>query len=429
MPSPKPSTAPKSTKAPSLKQRAARSKAGVRRVVRTDVPAFLILPLIAQHRRARERWDDSLIPADKAWRERHGRDTSPEVIAAAEAERDAADAAVTVAWNALFSTPPTTSAELLALLRHVQHYIKEDHDAEDAISLNEVVCAIGDAVEHLRAGSQTSPAASFTARLPDSFLIDLAPMLLPLLNEADVEWAKARALYKRAEEMCGPGPGHGSSEADRQAYIDRFDAALIATGYSAVAEANRPLFERLEAIVGPLMNVPVQTLEGLILKQRIGQTLEHYADDAACDLDKLAKAYKFGNPAPQPIPGQAMPSVEFGLSDRVDFASATLPELITLYDKARLISDVAHAASWQGCCQVRGQHNAAGDFMHWLGDALTDVESFAADEIQRRHPVSLDGRKTRLAAVAERIIFNGDDDETANFVRELATFAAEQAKD
>jgi hypothetical protein len=45
-------------------------------------------------------------------------------------------------------------------------------------------------------------------------------------------------------------------------------------------------------MVGPLMNVPAQTLEGLILKQRIGQTLEHYADDAADDLSKLVKGYK-----------------------------------------------------------------------------------------------------------------------------------------
>jgi hypothetical protein len=65
--------------------------------------------------------------------------------------------------------------------------------------------------------------------------------------------------------------------------------------------------------------------------------------------------------------------------------------------------------------------------LHWLGDALTDVESAAADELTRRQPTSMDDRATRLAAIAERIIYNGDDDETAAFVREIAAFAAEQA--
>jgi hypothetical protein len=148
---------------PTLRQRAADLKAGLSRLsgsadldqasgsVTADASDAPTLSRIAQHRIARNRWDNTLKPADKVWRKQHGLDTSTEAVAAAEAERNAADDAVTEAWNSLFATPPASSAELLALLRHAQHYVDEDHAADAAIDLSGMVRAIGDAVEALRA--------------------------------------------------------------------------------------------------------------------------------------------------------------------------------------------------------------------------------------------------------------------------------------
>ena len=139
------------------------------------------------------------------------------------------------------------------------------------------------------------------------------------------------------------------------------------------------------------------------------------------------------SPALRTQPPAGTKQASRGLVDRVDFAAATLDELHALHDTARLVGDVAHAAVWQGRCQkansgAGSNHNAAGELMHWLGDALSSVESAAADELQRRRPVKADDRQMRLAAIAERIILNDDADETRTFIRDLTAFAAEQAE-
>lgn len=125
-------------------------------------------------------------------------------------------------------------------------------------------------------------------------------------------------------------------------------------------------------------------------------------------LDVLAKAA----PLDDSIVGQ------------VEFSSATVEELSLIQEKARLLADIANASAWQGCCAG----NAAGNLMTWLGDELTVLESEAARELQRRQPTTLRDREKRLAAVAERIISNNDDVETATFIQELTAWAAEQAR-
>ena len=109
--------------------------------------------------------------------------------------------------------------------------------------------------------------------------------------------------------------------------------------------------------------------------------------------------------------------------DQVDFASADIDELRALHERVRELSNVAYGMASQGCCEG----NAAGSLLHWLADELTTVEGHAGAELQRRQPTGFWDQRTRLGAVAERIIQNGDVTETATFIRELATWAAEQA--
>ncbi|WP_267428753.1 hypothetical protein [Methylobacterium sp. GC_Met_2] len=110
--------------------------------------------------------------------------------------------------------------------------------------------------------------------------------------------------------------------------------------------------------------------------------------------------------------------------DQVDFAAADINELRALHERARELSNVAYAMSAMGCCE----NNAAGRLLHWLADELTTVEGKASAEMRSRQPTSLWDQRARLGTVAESIIENGDVTETATFIQELATWAAEQAQ-
>ena len=110
--------------------------------------------------------------------------------------------------------------------------------------------------------------------------------------------------------------------------------------------------------------------------------------------------------------------------DQVDFASADLNELRSLHDRARELSNVAYAMSAMGCCE----NKAAGRLLHWLADELTTVEGKAAAEMRSRQPTGFWDQRARLGMIAESIIENGDTTETATFIQELATWAAEQAE-
>ena len=180
------------------------------------------------------------------------------------------------------------------------------------------------------------------------------------------------------------------------------------------------------------MNVPVQTLEGLILKQRIGQTLSHFEYGAAKDLGKLAKAYRPGPPVSRATPAPAPSRPQGSLVDQIDFTITSLADLRSLHDIADEVSTFAYALVWTGRCHTRGwnntrnpadQHNAAGKLMQWLGDALTDVEREAAEEAQRRAPADSSERETRLSMLAGTTINNGDPDEIEAFARELLAHA------
>lgn len=116
--------------------------------------------------------------------------------------------------------------------------------------------------------------------------------------------------------------------------------------------------------------------------------------------------------------------------DQIDFASATIDELRAIHDTVEMVGGVALAVTWQGQCRLKGSNydlNAAGRLMQWLGDALTDVESAAAIEVEKRTPSDVYDRQTRAAIRARSIIANGDVEETAAFARELVGLAAAQA--
>ncbi|ACB27143.1 hypothetical protein [Methylobacterium radiotolerans] len=191
----------------------------------------------------------------------------------------------------------------------------------------------------------------------------------------------------QAVDWYNPPPGFMASPA-----IEPFSFARISEGIAIE--------------LGRLRGIAMAELERRIGPETSAEEIARISRELR--LDVLAKAA----PLDDSIVGQ------------VEFSSATVEELSLIQEKAHLLADIANASAWQGCCAG----NAAGNLMTWLGDELTVLESEAARELQRRQPATLRDREKRLAAVAERIISNNDDAETATFIQELTAWAAEQAR-
>ncbi|TXN51700.1 hypothetical protein [Methylobacterium sp. WL2] len=159
---------------------------------------------------------------------------------------------------------------------------------------------------------------------------------------------------------------------------------------------------------------------------RQGQKRSEYCIDERLAIDIHMAALVQGE-----LRGHVVPHLELSLVEQIDFASVSLNDLQALHDIADLVGGVAYATAWTGRCKARGpgdHYNAAGELMQRLGDALTDVESAAIREAQRRQPTTPDDRETRLKILAMPVIENGDLDETEAFARELAVHAeAERA--
>ncbi|MGU3417756.1 hypothetical protein [Methylobacterium sp. D54C] len=143
-------------------------------------------------------------------------------------------------------------------------------------------------------------------------------------------------------------------------------------------------------------------------------------------LSVLARSDPAWRPPPVPTPTRA------GILAQVDLASASLVELRTVRQAMWTLSDVAYGLASQECCRadrsgpLDSSHNPAGRLLHWLADELTTVEDRAGAEMLRRQPTDFWSRRMRLADVAERVIMNGDDAETAALIQDLTAFAAEQ---
>ena len=101
----------------SLRERVKAARASATRLSRrgneADAGPDPIFAAIERHGIAAQAFRESADEADRSWEAHGGSDP------AAEAAWEAADLAQIEAWNALFDTQPTTSAGLVALLRHV----------------------------------------------------------------------------------------------------------------------------------------------------------------------------------------------------------------------------------------------------------------------------------------------------------------------
>lgn len=118
----------------------------------------------------------------------------------------------------------------------------------------------------------------------------------------------------------------------------------------------------------------------------------------------------------------------------LDLASATIDELRAIQNIADHVGAVAYAYTWGPRCGMRVgpwgaiEHNGIGRLMHWLGDALTSIETAVDMEVARRVPATRADRETRLSMRASLIIDNGDPDAVEAFARELLELAAAERR-
>ncbi|MEH3118872.1 MAG: hypothetical protein PGN25_15105 [Methylorubrum populi] len=129
------------------------------------------------------------------------------------------------------------------------------------------------------AGEESSPDAAFLA---------LAPTLLPMLDEFDRLWAIASDAHARAIAALGGEPDY---HVVGRAAADEWDDRLhTSRGWFDYIEARKPadaLGARIQALVAAHMEVPVRTLDGLLLKHHIGRSFTQYEDIATSDLNLM----------------------------------------------------------------------------------------------------------------------------------------------
>lgn len=132
--------------------------------------------------------------------------------------------------------------------------------------------------------------------------------------------------------------------------------------------------------------------------------------------------------------GSAVDAGPPNLIGMLDLASATIDELRAIQDIAEHVGAVAYAYTWGPRCGTRAgpfgaiEQNGIGRLMHWLGDALTDVESAVDKEVARRAPDIQADRETRLSMLAVPIINDGGPDAIEAFARELLDLAAAERR-
>ena len=277
------------------------------------------------------------------------------------------------------STKPTTVAGLLALARHLDAVLNEDIP--------------GQPVE------PTIHGHAFVALI--NACLGLYEMRYPGM---DRDWAAAAAHHPGFL----PVPQHQPAALMALEYAIPQEAAYLL----ALAEAE---FERRrEAYVG--FHDPT-VWPSVAAELRRDMRMDALASAAAPAKSKAPASGSDEGPA-------------LNLVSMIDLASATMDELQAIQNMAEHVGAVAYAYAWGPRCHQRRNnfgapdYNDAGKLMHWLGDALTEVESAVDKEVAAREPSNRLDRETRLSMRAVTIINNGDPDEIEAFARDLTAHAA-----
>ncbi|TXM66965.1 hypothetical protein FV226_22605 [Methylobacterium sp. WL12] len=121
-----------------------------------DGAADPVVAVIQAHTAARATFTETCNPADEAWRREQGLDTSEPAVALAQAAWENAERIEVEAWNAVFETPPTTLAGLVAVICHAQRWAPENLGVTGAMTLGSILGSIALSAESLTLFPPTS---------------------------------------------------------------------------------------------------------------------------------------------------------------------------------------------------------------------------------------------------------------------------------
>ena len=108
-----------------------------------------VLAAIQAHSETRAAFTASCNLADEVWRQGHELNTSDAAMAPARAAWETAGIADIEAWNAVFQTPPTTRAGLVAMIQHAQRWASEMVGVHGATTLGDILAGIAASAERL----------------------------------------------------------------------------------------------------------------------------------------------------------------------------------------------------------------------------------------------------------------------------------------
>ncbi|MCJ2012652.1 hypothetical protein [Methylobacterium sp. J-076] len=266
----------------------------------------------------------------------------------------------------------------------------------------------------------------------DAELLTLAPVWEAAADLHQQRIDEMEAVVEAADPDGWPGRAPEGSGPDWQAWFRQKEDWRERWGITAAEEAAGDAGTALHKIELRIAELPAASLAGLKFKARVAQS----SDDIGVDWPDNLGAGLVRDILAMTETRIAQPDPAYSyLVERIDFASATMSELLTIRDVADCVGSVAYAQSWATRCH-RGknawgnpEYNAAGKLMASVGDALTAVESAAEREAHRRNPSNQAERETRLYMLAPAAIDNGAPDEIEAFARELLAHAeAERAR-
>ncbi|MCJ2115731.1 hypothetical protein MKK65_03835 [Methylobacterium sp. J-001] len=276
------------------------------------------------------------------------------------------------------------------------------------------------------------------------------------LKSADIEWLRGRMPMvhevlrpiRQGERSHIDHPGrkfdivhHPEAQARAEEIVGAWDAwwaekvrihgehltEALDDAANDAANATSALGEQIAAL-------PARTADGFRVKLR---ALSHYMRDALQsetpedpDPDQILAHSLWRD-----VHGEAQPGLtpftasrqEPNLISMLDLASASMEDLHTIRETARLVGSVADAVlcqprAWESGVP-RPTRNDAGKLMRWVSDALSAVETAVEQEAAGRTSLGADDRGTRLHVLAGVTIDNDDPDELAAFAHDLLAHA------
>lgn len=300
------------------------------------------------------------------------------------------------AYGNLIDTRPGTLAGLVALAGYLPEAVRSNNEDDPDNDAARALRSMCNGVLKLAESGQIIAALKVG---PDERDGQQAPEPSSALAAMVTEWVELFRLYNNATEE--------DQTPDGDVLFDRI-CSLQPKIYAFPVATTADLCAKLPVLRDEFadINVGPDPTNPYLLRQATDAVLR--------DLEALSRA----------TPSKLVLSSEAIVPRGLDFKAMSLRELASIHDVAVLIKDVAHAVSCQPRCASHqpypaSAHNAVGEFVLSIAEALVGLESDALDEMRSGVPTDRLDCEWRLQVLAEATVANGDPDQITSFAHEL----------